>query len=287
MGKTLRVIVGIVALLAVNAGAGPARASYPGTNGRIAYLGTRGVIYTVTSTGTGRRQITAAGNNTPTWSPDGKRIAFVRHVDVYTVGANGGPITQVTTSTANESEPSWSPDGKYLVFESDRNGATNLYKLRSTAPYGTAVNITGAVAPCGYAADPTWGTGGYIAFYSCDSRSSSDRAIYEIKPDGTGLRKLMTCTLGCGWLDWSPKGRAIAYSDGFVVYQYTPSTNTTKQVSQSVAGLDCYDPAWSPAGTQIIYVCNSTIWVASPTGLNRHPLLSPGYAPNWQPVPSP
>ncbi len=59
----------------------------------------------------------------PTWSPDGKAIAFWRELpgdcgcrsDVYSVAANGGPELRVTTDSLS-AEPIWSPDSRHLAF---------------------------------------------------------------------------------------------------------------------------------------------------------------------------
>lgn len=71
----------------------------------------------------------------PTWSPDGRRIAFVREVEdgtavVFVVGRNGGRATRLleptytpddpefSVLTASELTPSWSPDGARVAYDS-------------------------------------------------------------------------------------------------------------------------------------------------------------------------
>ncbi len=81
------------------------------------------------------RQITKDGTTRdPAWSPDGRRIAFVRreesYSDIYLLDANGGLPTQVTfnrgRSTPRSQEfmhevvwamaPTWTPDASAIVF---------------------------------------------------------------------------------------------------------------------------------------------------------------------------
>jgi dipeptidyl aminopeptidase/acylaminoacyl peptidase len=63
----------------------------------------------------------------PQWSPDGKRIAFVSNrtgreyeqdfnQDVWTISANGGPLTKISDHDFEDTAPRWSPDGKRIVF---------------------------------------------------------------------------------------------------------------------------------------------------------------------------
>jgi Tol biopolymer transport system component len=57
----------------------------------------------------------------PSWSPDGKQIAFMavepgKPIKIRVVSANGGTLQQITTGDRNESNPIWSADGNSLVF---------------------------------------------------------------------------------------------------------------------------------------------------------------------------
>ena len=57
-------------------------------------------------------------DSSPSWSPDGKQIAFVRNGQVYSVGSGGGPVHQWTSLAGlSASAPAWSPDGRFIEFQ--------------------------------------------------------------------------------------------------------------------------------------------------------------------------
>lgn len=77
----------------------------------------------------------------PSISPDGTSIAFCYKGDVYTVGCDGGRATQLTTHPAYDSRPTWSPDGKSIAFASDRNGGMDVFILPATGGTPTQVTF--------------------------------------------------------------------------------------------------------------------------------------------------
>jgi len=62
----------------------------------------------------------------PTWSPDGKSIAYISNMsgrnNLWVVPAEGGFPTQLTVSDQRQTAPTWSPDGKWIAYESDYDG---------------------------------------------------------------------------------------------------------------------------------------------------------------------
>jgi Tol biopolymer transport system component len=68
--------------------------------------------------GSGVTQLTEepSGSDTvPTWSPDGKRIAYAHSARIFVMNADGSNKTQLTTGS--DWWPKWSPDGAQILFE--------------------------------------------------------------------------------------------------------------------------------------------------------------------------
>src|SRR5688500_2944941 len=85
-------------------------------------------IWTVNADGSGEAKALISGDktaeNTPRWSPDGKRIAFLSTRDgapqVYVADADGSDVKRITELAAGVQPPLvWSPDSSRLAFVSD------------------------------------------------------------------------------------------------------------------------------------------------------------------------
>ena len=80
----------------------------------------------------------------PSWSTDGKSIAFDAIVtggwNLYVVPADGGPVKPLTSDAFNNIRPSWSLDDRWIYFGSDRMGDWQIWKMPSDG--GTPVPVT-------------------------------------------------------------------------------------------------------------------------------------------------
>jgi Tol biopolymer transport system component len=129
------------------------------------------------------------------WAATGDRIAFTHghafqtgsklDVDIEIIAPDGRWRKALTARASDNHFPSFAPDGKRLVFRSTRDGAKNLYVMEAD---GTGVRrlTEGDWTDT----QPNWSpTGEWIAFAT--NRDNGQFGIWLIKPDGTGLRKLV------------------------------------------------------------------------------------------------
>ena len=81
-----------------------------------------------------------------TWSPDGKRIAFVSNIsgrnNIWLVPAAGGWPTQLTISNERQTSPAWSPDGNWIAYASDDDGNEQWDIFMVSPKSGEVVNLT-------------------------------------------------------------------------------------------------------------------------------------------------
>lgn len=115
-------------------------------------------LYRVQPSGAGLRQITSATlpSTAPAFSPDGKRIAFVRgSVGIFTMNPDGTGLRRLT-SNIRDSYPAWSPDGKQLAFV---RPVDKQWRVHVMSASGTGLRQLPKGPPSGR---PNWTTGGLL-----------------------------------------------------------------------------------------------------------------------------
>jgi TolB protein len=216
-----------------------ASATVHGRNGRIAfrqYLNnaqTHGAIFTINPDGTGLRQVTHPGrgkiSSEPDWSPNGRWIAY--HVGksesftrVVKIRPDGSDRTRVSRCTGppkclSDGYPAWAPQGKRIAVERElcstgRNNLVTIYIMRADGTH--ARRVTQKHATCSgshrYASNaPQWAPDGdRLAFERIDNVRER-HAIFTVRLDGTGLRRLTPWRMDAAQPDWSPNHRWIAF----------------------------------------------------------------------------
>ena len=95
-------------------------------------------VFTLSLRGTGTppTQVTASEKpaSDPQWSPDGRRLAFVRDDEIWIVEADGSRLTRVVGKPGGGRDPRWSPDGRRLAFISRRRGWSQVWLIDAPVP---------------------------------------------------------------------------------------------------------------------------------------------------------
>jgi len=153
----------------------------------------------------------------PTWSPDGKSIAFISNMsgrnNLWIVPAEGGFPSQLTVSDQRQTEPTWSPDGKWIAYQSDYDGDEQWDIFLVSPKTGKVVNLTQTREIAETA--PTWSPDGRYLAYEVKPKSS---AAVEIDTYDMVMREVKHLTTNTPQDQrnsnpiWSKDGKYIVYS---------------------------------------------------------------------------
>ncbi len=170
----------------------------------------QGTLWLVPVSGGNARPITDPFGDCrqPSWSPDGKTIAFHAFWDgryhIWTVSPGGGPPRQRTTGLYDDREPHWSPDGRQLVFSSDRSGTYDLWQL--TLADGSLTQLT---HDSGNEFSPAFSPDGHQIAYVADRTDAPGIYLHTPGQTDTCIRPSGAKLTGLGW---QPDGSHLYYN---------------------------------------------------------------------------
>jgi Tol biopolymer transport system component len=212
-GATLVAVAAALALLPATAGA-----TFPGTNGRIAFytdrFGGQDEIATIKPDGTGFERLTNnPGDDTePTFSPNGRQILYTHDeagdIQVWRMRADGANQQQVTSGQADKFAPTWGPKGKTFAYQRGHHiwtaniDGTNPQQVTT----GTGINE-----------NPDWSpNGNWIAFdhqvLIDPIQGVIDDDIVKIRPNGQDRTDLTPSSRQVDALPgWSPNNARIVF----------------------------------------------------------------------------
>jgi TolB protein len=276
-----------------------AHATFPGPNGKIAFVSDRDgnrEIYTVNRDGTGLKRLTnnPADDFAPAWSPDGHYLVFSRSnqtpaPDVYIMNADGTGQTYLWGGF----DPTWSADGGWVTVADGDRRIVSVDAFDPRRGFRNEYEGPGSEFAPTRPQDPAWLPAGTWLTFARDHYNSFNETldIFSVIPPGINDVELTstTSTSEAG-PDYSPDGHRLAFHDlnGGV---FTMNSDGTSAAAVPGAGSDL-NPVWSPDGTKLAVQSKDSsgqtdLVVMNPDGSARTPVVpmpaSNESQPAWQP----
>ena len=201
-----------------------------------------------------RIRIPLNGLTTPTWSPDGKQLAFTGYdggiSDLFVVNLDGSNLHRLTNDKYADLQPSWSPDGKTIAFTTDRGSATDFAQLTfGRMRIGLFHLDKGTIdildhMDQGKNIDPAWAPDGRsLAFVSDRNGISniflydlSDGKIYQLTDVYTGVSGITPFSPSLSWAHEADRLAFAYYEDGeYNVYAVDNPRSLKRQPYQAPA----------------------------------------------------
>jgi Tol biopolymer transport system component len=212
----------------------------------------------------------------PTWSPDGKQIAFSRNGNLWVMRVSNdlqpvaSDLRQLTTNPKEcVWEIAWSPDGKQIAFDAQMGTPTGTasYEDPSTTEIyiinADGSNLRQLTNNQFIDAGPSWSPDGkQLTFFSnrdgdpdytykmaFGARDNGAFQIYSMAADGQNVRRLMETKANDMYPAWSADGKQIAFSsnrDGnYEIYVINADGSNPTRLTESPTQDS--SPAWLPA----------------------------------------
>jgi len=159
----------------------------------------------------------------PSWSPDGKKVAFVRvnikdewepfgsEAGIYIISSSGGGSTLLTSVSGKFiNSPVWSPDGTMIAFLTSEHDPTR------SDPTMNVINVN----------------------------TGESRVIGEVPAAHVNIE-----------LVWSPDSKRIAFNDGEgkVIKVMSIADGSIEDIETNLVDVSIYHLDWSPDGEQFVF----------------------------------
>ena len=186
--------------------------------------------------------------------------------EIYVMDADGGNPQNLTNNLSYETSPSWSPDGKRIAFDSNRDGRFNWEIYVMDADGGNVQRLTNNPDPNGHPDDryPSWSPDGKRIVFSARREGhvvhnlDITYEIYVMDADGQNEQRLTENRNNDWYPSWSPDGQRIAFASdrkgdlgNFDIHVMDADGGNQQKLTNHRAWDS--SPSWSPNGKRIVF----------------------------------
>jgi TolB protein len=235
----------------------------------------------------------------PTWSPDGRRIAFASDRDgvsqVYVIGRDGTGLRRLTDDPQGAMQPDWHPSEARLLYSVwQAGGVADIFTVDVDS--GRVRNVSDTALE--WESAPAWSPDGkqIAALWSeFPNAAAAVAGIAIMRDDGGHVAEFGRRGVWLGSPSWSPDGRRLALlrhpvarGHGLAIFVLDMDGDELHRLTEA---LNDRWPSWSPDGREIAFTTyrdgDSEIYsITTASKVARRVTHRPGsdYEAAWSPL---